>query len=106
MRGGRAFLHLEDGALDLVACTDAHDRSHIAAPRAVMPGSLTRNGGVGPSSLLGRALTAQRCLTLAHFGPAGKAALRRYYCFASGAARTWRQAAGNCAIVIGGFGFG
>jgi hypothetical protein len=28
------------------------------------------------------------------------------YCFASGAAKTWRQAAGNCASVIGGFGFG
>lgn len=27
------------------------------------------------------------------------------YCFASGAASTWRQAAGSCANVIGGFGF-
>ena len=28
------------------------------------------------------------------------------YCFASGAFSTALQAAGNCAIVIGGFGFG
>jgi hypothetical protein len=28
------------------------------------------------------------------------------YCFASGAAKTCRHAAGNCASVIGGFGFG
>jgi cysteine synthase len=28
------------------------------------------------------------------------------YCLASGAAKIWRQAAGNCASVIGGFGFG
>src|ERR1700736_5495064 len=28
------------------------------------------------------------------------------YCFAFGAARIWRQAAGNCASVIGGLGFG
>src|SRR5579863_3751014 len=28
------------------------------------------------------------------------------YCLASGAAKTWRQAAGNCAIVIAGLGFG
>jgi hypothetical protein len=27
MRRGRALLHLDDGALDLVACTDAHDGS-------------------------------------------------------------------------------
>jgi len=28
------------------------------------------------------------------------------YCLASGAAKTWRQAAGICASVIGGLGFG
>jgi hypothetical protein len=28
------------------------------------------------------------------------------YGLASGAAKTWRHAAGNCASVIGGFGFG
>jgi len=28
------------------------------------------------------------------------------YCLASGAAKIWRQTAGNCASVIGGFGFG
>ncbi len=33
-------------------------------------------------------------------------ATARHYRFASGAARTCRQAAGNCAMVIGGFGFG
>jgi hypothetical protein len=29
MRGGRTLLHFDDGALDLVACTDAHDESFI-----------------------------------------------------------------------------
>jgi hypothetical protein len=27
MRGGRALFHFDNGALDLVACTDAHDGS-------------------------------------------------------------------------------
>jgi hypothetical protein len=35
MRGGRALLHFDDGAFDLVACTDAHDGS--LEPRAVKP---------------------------------------------------------------------
>src|SRR5438270_3237925 len=37
MGSGRAFLHLDDGALDLIACTDAHDASHTVVPRAVAP---------------------------------------------------------------------
>jgi hypothetical protein len=36
MRGGRALLDLDDGTLDLVACTDAHDGPHKAR-RAGMP---------------------------------------------------------------------
>jgi hypothetical protein len=34
---GRALPHLEDGALDLVACTDAHDIAHIVMPFAAVP---------------------------------------------------------------------
>src|SRR5712671_830538 len=31
MRGSRAFLDVDDGAFDLVACTDAHDGPHEIA---------------------------------------------------------------------------
>src|ERR1700688_3775539 len=39
MRGGRALLDFEDGALDLVTCTDAHDGSHKVRRCAAMPRS-------------------------------------------------------------------
>src|SRR3984957_8003606 len=45
-------------------------------------------------------------LNLSAFWAHGDSQLARFYGLASGAARTWRQAAGNCASVIGGLGFG
>src|SRR5216684_351628 len=52
MGGGRALLHVDDGALDLVACTDAHDVSHIVVPCAVAPRrrNFDRDENAGPSS--------------------------------------------------------
>src|SRR5438105_7431788 len=44
--------------------------------------------------------------TIAHLRAAGKALIEADYCFASGRFSTPRQAGGNCAMVIGGFGFG
>src|SRR6266849_8565944 len=40
MRGGRAFLDVDDGAFDLVACTDAHDGPHGITWRAAWPAHL------------------------------------------------------------------
>src|ERR1700687_59794 len=37
MRGGRALLDFDNGALDLVACTDAHDGPHNVGSCAAMP---------------------------------------------------------------------
>src|SRR5260370_37550314 len=37
MRGGRALLDFNDGAFDLVACTDAHGGSHNVRPCAAVP---------------------------------------------------------------------
>src|SRR4030088_197223 len=37
MRGGRALLDSDDGAFDLVASTDAHDKSHNVTQRTATP---------------------------------------------------------------------
>jgi hypothetical protein len=61
---------------------------------------------LGRRPVEGRALTASRHLILAHFKAAGIVHWRDAYGLASGAANISRQAAGICASVIGGFGFG
>src|ERR1700677_4211280 len=44
MRSGRALLHFDDGALDLIACTDAHDRSFIVFFPYVTTACINREG--------------------------------------------------------------
>jgi hypothetical protein len=38
MRGRCAFLDFDDGTLDLVACTDAHDGLRTVEPRSIRRG--------------------------------------------------------------------
>jgi hypothetical protein len=46
MRGGRALRDFDDGAFDLIACTDAHDGSFMVSSRAWRrPASTNRGGG-------------------------------------------------------------
>src|SRR5580700_12177520 len=44
MRRGRALLHFDDGALDLIACTDAHDRSFIVFIPCVTTACIGKSG--------------------------------------------------------------
>jgi hypothetical protein len=56
MRGCRTFLDFKNGALDLVACTDAHDGLHTVGPRSIRRGrdGLLIEQKMGLSSRLSR----------------------------------------------------
>src|SRR6202021_3886478 len=56
MGGGRTFFDFENGAFDLVACTDAHNGLHTVGPRSIRRGGdgLPVEQKMGLSSRLGR----------------------------------------------------
>src|SRR5580692_7294748 len=72
VRGGRALLHFDDGALDLVACTDAHGGPHgVALAHGIAARPLVQDEKPGPPSQMPLALTARENPTLAHFQAEG-----------------------------------
>src|ERR1700712_202536 len=58
MRRGRALLDLDDGALDLVACTDAHDGSLMVFIPRVKAAGIGLNGDGWGSAALTRGVSA------------------------------------------------